>query len=164
TTLTYAVNTNWDLFFQPQTKRYFLLDGDHWLTSDALNEGWVAAESLPEDFNQLPDDANWQDVKKALPLKPYATTASIPTIYVSKTPAEFIVMDGAPKMTPIEGTQIKEISNTENDLFFYSPDNRYYYLVAGRWFKSSSLQGPWVFASNDLPADFAKIPANNPKS
>lgn len=163
TTLTYAVNTNWDLFYQPQTKHYFLLDGDHWLTSDSLTTGWQAATELPDDFNKLPNDDNWQEVKKALPLKPYGSTPA-PTIFVSKTPAELIVIEGEPKLAIIAGTQLSEVTNTESDLFFYTPDNHYYFLVAGRWFKSSSLEGPWTFTSNDLPGDFAKIPANNPKS
>ena len=37
--------------------------------------------------------------------------------------------------------------------------NAYYVLVAGRWFRSASLTGPWTFvASNALPPDFVLIP------
>jgi hypothetical protein len=34
--------------------------------------------------------------------------------------------------------------------------------VAGRWFRAKSLDGPWTFATIDLPADFAKIPVSSP--
>ena len=34
--------------------------------------------------------------------------------------------------------------------------------MAGRWFRAKSLDGPWTFATADLPADFAKIPASSP--
>jgi hypothetical protein len=30
--------------------------------------------------------------------------------------------------------------------------------VSGRWFSASGLDGPWTFATNDLPPDFALIP------
>src|SRR5262249_40789122 len=34
----------------------------------------------------------------------------------------------------------------------------------GRWYASSSLNGPWAFSTNSLPADFAKIPADSPRA
>jgi hypothetical protein len=37
-------------------------------------------------------------------------------------------------------------------------------LLSGRWFRSKSLEGPWSYAGNDLPADFAKIPENSSKA
>ena len=39
-------------------------------------------------------------------------------------------------------------------------------LISGRWFKSPSLdRGPWQFVSaRELPADFAKIPPDNPRA
>jgi hypothetical protein len=40
--------------------------------------------------------------------------------------------------------------------------NTTYILLSGRWFRASTLQGPWTFASLDLPADFQQIPANGP--
>ena len=47
-------------------------------------------------------------------------------------------------------------------LFFHAPANHYYYLTAGRWFRATSLDGPWTFATPDLPADFSRIPRNSP--
>src|SRR5206468_8838845 len=41
---------------------------------------------------------------------------------------------------------------------------QFYYLTAGRWFSAMDLQGPWTYATPDLPADFAKIPASSPAS
>ena len=40
----------------------------------------------------------------------------------------------------------------------------FYYLVAGRWFKAASLDGPWTFATPTLPEDFKKIPVEHPRS
>ena len=44
------------------------------------------------------------------------------------------------------------------------PDQQYIVLLSGRWYKSSSLRGPWSYvASDQLPDDFAKIPVSSPK-
>jgi hypothetical protein len=38
-------------------------------------------------------------------------------------------------------------------------------LLSGRWFKTSSLRGPWTYvAPHDLPADFSKIPPGSPQA
>ncbi len=46
--------------------------------------------------------------------------------------------------------------------FFSNATSLYYYLAAGRWFSASGLNGPWTFATPDLPADFANIPTSSP--
>jgi len=44
------------------------------------------------------------------------------------------------------------VTNTDDDLFLYTPQQEYYALLSGRWFRAGSLQGPWEFvASGDLP-------------
>ena len=53
-------------------------------------------------------------------------------------------------------------TNTDADLFVYTPTQAYYYLAAGRWFKASDLKGPWTYTTPDLPPDFANIPENSP--
>src|SRR5438552_18096802 len=43
--------------------------------------------------------------------------------------------------------------------------HRYYVLLSGRWFKSTTIVGPWEFAPyKQLPNGFAKIPATHPKA
>jgi hypothetical protein len=39
-----------------------------------------------------------------------------------------------------------------------------YALISGRWFRAATLDGPWSYAGNDLPTDFAKIPPTHPRS
>ena len=41
---------------------------------------------------------------------------------------------------------------------------KYYFLVSGRWFRAACLSGPWPFASDQLPPDFAKIPKDHPRA
>jgi hypothetical protein len=75
------------------------------------------------------------------------------------------VSDGAFKYTPIGGTDLLYMSNTENDVFMDVGTQEYYILLSGRWFTSSSLKGQWAYVSADkLPEDFGKIPAESPKS
>jgi len=71
TPLMFAINTNWDLFYDPGTSRYFLLNEKSWLTTaDPLKGPWTPARSLPASFSALPDNPNWADAKKAIPAKP----------------------------------------------------------------------------------------------
>ena len=161
TGLTYAVNTNWDLLRDGPA--YYLRHEQSWLTAPTHTGPWTPAATLPPGFQRIPaGDPNWDDVRKAVPAKPLAQ-ADAPTVFVSETPAELILLDGEPKLEAITGTQLSWVTNTESDLFRSSTDQRYYYLVAGRWFRSDKLEGPWTFATTELPPDFARIPPNHPR-
>ena len=37
-----------------------------------------------------------------------------------------------------------QVVNTDSPLFLHSGEQRHYFLVAGRWFRASGLNGPWV--------------------
>ena len=56
------------------------------------------------------------------------------------------------------------MSNTESDVFRAEEKGAIYYLVSGRWFSAPDFKGPWTFATPTLPADFAKIPLEHPRS
>ena len=60
------------------------------------------------------------------------------------------------------GTPLLWASNTTSDVLIDTTDNRYYVLLAGRWFNSSAMTGPWTFIASDaLPPGFAKIPPSS---
>ncbi len=160
TDLLFAVNTNWVVVMDTKSSQYYLLDGNSWLTApDPMKGPWTAAQSLPADLSKLPREANWEAVSKHVPGVPIPT---VPKVITSSEPAELIVTSGAPDYTPIPGTRLMYVSNPTMPVFWDLIDNNYYYLVAGRWFRASSLNGPWTAASTDLPAEFAKIPATSP--
>ena len=51
------------------------------------------------------------------------------------------------------------MENTDAKIFREPTDQQLYLLLSGRWFRSWTTEGPWQFIpSNQLPADFAKIP------
>jgi hypothetical protein len=159
--LKFAVNTNWDLFQDPASRLYLRVEKS-WLSASSLKGPWTAAHELPASFAALPADGNWDEVKAALPAKP--ATGHLPYVLVSTTPAELILFDGAPKPVPVKGTTLTWLSNTESDVFRQGADGRIYYLVSGRWFSSPGLDGPWTFATPNLPDDFDRIPLDHPRS
>ena len=161
TNLLFAINTNWDLFLETDGSRYFLLDEDEWLTTQEPSTSvWEPAKELPADLAKLPDDDNWSEVNQHIPGKPATKPARV---FVSNQPAELIVTIGEPELAPIPGSNLLYVTNTESDLFMNSEDGRYYFLVAGRWFRAEKLEGPWSAATADLPGGFAKIPEEHAK-
>jgi hypothetical protein len=79
-------------------------------------------------------------------------------------PAEIIVTAGQPDLQPVPGTGLQRVSNTPNTVFFYPPQKRFYVLLSGRWFSAPALTGPWQYATDTLPADFALIPPGRPEA
>jgi hypothetical protein len=161
--LRYAVNTNWDLFEHQPTKTFYLRHDKIWLRAAAFKGPWTLADQLPASFTKLPADENWKDVRAALPLKKPGATA-LPAVFVSTTPAELILLKGAPAYHGVTGTKLLWISNTESDVFRLGSTGPVYYLVAGRWFSSPGFTGPWTFATPTLPDEFKKIPLEHERS
>jgi len=161
TTLSFAVNTNWDVFSDASTRTWYLFNNGGWLNASDVKGPWTSAGTLPPSFANLPNDRNFADLKQNIPGRAY-TPATTPTIYVSTAPAAVIVTSGPPQFTAIPGTSLSYAANTDAALF-RDRGGRYYYLVSGRWFAADSLNGPWMFATASLPPDFARIPANGPR-
>jgi hypothetical protein len=162
--LRYAVNTNWDLFEHAPSKKYYLRYNESWLEADAVTGPWKAVGKLPDSFSKLPSDANWNDVKAAVPGKKLSSKAT-PKMFVTTEPAELIVLDDKISYLKVEGAPtLLWVNNTDADLFRMGIAGDFYYLVAGRWFKASSLDGPWTFTTPSLPEDFKRIPVEHPRS
>jgi hypothetical protein len=161
TSLKFVVNTNWDLFYNEPTSHYYLLDGDVWRTSQELGGPWEATRTLPADMAKLPSGQNFDDVKKMVP--PPAVEAKPVKIFFTNEPAEILVFDGKPVWVDIPKTKLAYAKNIEADVFLKVDALEHYYLVSGRWFRAKSLEGPWTYASADLPADFRAIPPRSPK-
>ena len=98
--LTYAVNTNWNVFFDPAgTGTWYLLNNGLWLAAPAATGAYKPVTKLPPAFAKLPADANFADVRKAVPPKA-ANPSQAPTIFVSTKPAEIIVTAGPISSSP----------------------------------------------------------------
>ena len=162
--LQYAVNTNWDLFQHGPTKTFYLRNEGAWLKAEDLKGTWTAAGKLPDSFTRLPADANWKDVKAALPGKK-VSSKELPKVFVTTTPGELILLRGEPNYIAVSnGSALLWVSNTEADVFRMSRTGSVYFLVAGRWFSAPDFTGPWTFASQNLTDDFKKIPLEHERS
>ncbi len=161
TGLEYVINTRWPLFFDKTSSVYYLLAGEQWLQATDLQGPWSGAIKLPGDMKKLAKIDQWKYLKKYIP--PAAKTDKvIPRVFYSTAPAEIIYIDGKPSYTSVPETQLQYVSNTTSYIFFHTPTGQYYYLTSGRWFRASSLAGPWMFATPDLPPDFRLIPPSSP--
>src|SRR5262249_32674054 len=158
--LKFAVNTNWDLFQHVPTNTLFLRNNSSWLTATDVKGPWKPAGKLPDSFGKLPNDDNFKDVKGALPGRPLEPN-TMPKVFVSTTPAELILLRGAPNYLQVSGTQLLWVSNADSDVFKMGKNGLVYFLVSGRWFSAPDFSGPWTFATEKLPEDFKKIPPSH---
>lgn len=163
TSLSYAVNTNWNLFSDGTDGQWYLLDGESWLVAPSLDGPWTAAETLPDAFSSLPDGEEWKDVRAHVPGKTLGE-GDVPRVFVTTKPAELLLTAGPPQMESIPGTQLLYVENSPNDLFLEKSDSTFYVLLGGRWFSATTLDGPWESAAGSLPQDFRKIPPGSPRA
>lgn len=161
--LEFVINTNWDLLAMGDPPTYYLRVDKSWLSSSKISGPWRAVSKLPAEFSRLPDDENWKEAREAMTPAPLAEDA-VPVVYYSDKPAELIVMDGEPALQAIPDTGLEWVSNANTDLFRDTANGNWYFLTSGRWFSAQDLNGPWSFASEDLPQDFRNIPDGEPYS
>jgi len=135
---------------------------DGWMESLNINGPWtIAGQTSPQLNKALNNSKNESEPSLAEAIRQNA----VPAVIVSTQPAELLQTQGDPQVASIEGTQLLYVINTENDIFVHTPSQDYFILLSGRWFKATSMMGPWQYVSGDkLPADFAKIPATHQKA
>src|SRR5437762_9678780 len=110
-------------------------------------------KKLPPDMSKIAQDKEWSTLKKIIP-PPSKSGEVTPAVFYSDKPAEVILFDGQPVYAQIPETQLTYATNTDSVVFVYTPTQQFYYLTAGRWFSAMDLQnGPWTYATPDLPAD-----------
>jgi hypothetical protein len=161
--LSFAANTGWDVFRLEATSNYYLRQERTWLIAPGPTGPWSPAGSLPESFWNIPDDDNWTEVQESLPGEEI-NPVDVPRVLVATGPTELILIDGEPQTAVIPDTQLLWVTNTEADLFLHTGESQYYFLAAGRWLRSGTLDGPWTLAGVDLPEAFAAIPTDHPRA
>jgi len=147
--------------------RFYLYGSKHWFVSNSATGPYEYTNG------QVPD--NIRNVENLIASKSQNSGTSntntnadpnvIPNIIVSTTPAELIQSNGEPNFTPIQGTNLLYMSNSDNDIFMDETSQQYFVLISGRWFQTKNLNSDsWTYiAADQLPADFAKIPPGSPK-
>jgi len=154
-----------------QGDRYFLDFAHRWVTASSITGPWIASPTIDAALNQAKAAAEKAKLVDTLDqpsdeLKKVLDGGKLPAVLVSSKPAELIMVEGDPQFVDIDGTDLAYVANTGSDVFIdKSKDNFWYVLISGRWFAAPSSNGPWTYtAGNLLPADFAKIPTDSPKS
>ncbi|TFG74480.1 MAG: hypothetical protein E4H26_07885, partial [Flavobacteriales bacterium] len=157
-------NTGALIVKETKSNTYYLKGGDFWYQSKAATGPWENAKKVPSKISAI--------AKKAEPEKKEGeeTVADdykgiAPKIKVATEPTELIVFEGEPKYSPAQNTNLLFVENTKSDIFMNVTTQTYYILVSGRWFTTKDLKANWAYiASEDLPEDFKKIPADSKKA
>jgi hypothetical protein len=162
THLEYVMNTSWRLIHDKTSLRYYFLAGEGWLTATMLEGPWTAAAELPKEMEIVAKQEHFADLKDFVPLRAGKYVAHVPTVFYSTVPAEVILFEGHPSYTPVPKTKLFYADNTVSYVFMHTGTRQVYYLTAGRWFSAPTLEGPWTYATPNLPEDFTHIPASSP--
>ena len=145
-----------------------IYDGRHYYLNAARN-AWYRADSAtgPYRFDATPPAAVAALVQpdeelsdEELAAEP-VTAQNAPEIVVSTEPAELIVTDGPAAFVPLVD-DLLVLQNSDDDVFLHVQSQQYYVVLAGRWYYSGSLNGPWTYQAADaLPIAFAEIPEDS---
>jgi hypothetical protein len=150
---------------------YYLHVFDGWMQAADLNRTWAVATSPPASLKKAMEaavrtgqvDLLTGESGDTMQPKPSLAKGPVPAIYVSTTPAELLVFEGEPNYVPVDGTQLLYAKNTSARVFKSIGDNDTYVLISGRWYRASSLEGPWTYVpGTQLPSDFARLPDASP--
>lgn len=166
-TLLYVDNSLDEVFKDVETQKNYILLSGRWYASTGMQGPWqyVASDALPAAFATIPKGSEKDGVLSSVAGTEAAEAAivdaNIPqTAKVDRNAVTCTVTyDGAPKFVPIENTNLSLAENS-NITVMLAPDNQYYALENGIWFKSCGANGPWQVA-NDRPADVEKVPASS---
>jgi hypothetical protein len=160
-----VVNTPFSIMLDTSSNTYYLnADATVWYSATAITGDWSVAESVPQAVADNapvpnPDDGEEIDAEEE---GDDTEPGPPPAIVVATVPTELISSTDLPEYTPIPDTELLYMSNTDSDLFLHLTDQRYFVLLAGRWYTSDSLDGPWAYVPGDkLPGDFVKIPQDS---
>ena len=177
TKLDRVINTRVLILHEKANGKFYLHLMDGWMEAASIMGPWTLTQQRPEGLQRALEvaaatkqvdllDGSAAGGKATRPwLQEVAKQNAVPQIHISTSPAELLQTQGEPQVAPIEGTQLVYVTNTENNIFVHTPTQDHYILIAGRWFSSQSMNGPWQFVPSDkLPADFAQIPATHPKA
>ncbi len=98
--------------------RYYLYGSKHWYASSAAIGPYEYTNGVvPDNIHNIENQINSKSQNNAADNSKSSNTNVIPGIIVSSTPAELIQSNGEPNFTPIQGTNLLYVSNSDNDIF-----------------------------------------------
>ncbi|HTS74928.1 MAG TPA: hypothetical protein VMG40_01925 [Bryobacteraceae bacterium] len=157
------VNTPALILFDPAANTFYLDGGNYWMTASNLKGPWTLAVNPPADLESVKEQLTSSEEREPSEAPPVAP-GNPPAVFVSTVPAELLVTRGEPAYAPIAGANLLYVTNSDNDIFVDTKTQRFYTLLAGRWFRANSLESSWEWVPGEqLPHDFAKISPDSPK-
>lgn len=167
TNLSYASNSQNDIFLSQADQQYYVLISGRWYKASNLSGAWqyIPANALPADFASIPEGspkdnvlasvAGTQAAREAILDAQIPQTAKVDR----KTAAANVDYDGNPDFQNIPGTDMQYAINTPSSVIF--SHGRYYCVDKGVWFESGSPAGPWSVCI-DRPDEVDLIPPSCP--
>lgn len=167
TQLSFATNTDADLFIYNPTKDYYYLVAGRWFQAANLKGPWTFTTSqLPPDFANIPKNSPAARVLVSVPgteeAKDAVLLAQVPTSAVVDPKAAEqakVTYSGNPEFKPIQGTSLEYATNTPDKVI--KVGDIYYLCLQGVWFSSPNPTGPWTTATS-VPKEIYGIPPSSP--
>jgi hypothetical protein len=162
TSLEQVANTT-ALILRDDTGAHYLRILDGWMQSYSLTGSWEVTTVAPEGADAVLKRATasndsrldlLNDPSARRELTGLRLTDRPPAVFVSTTPAQLLITDGAPQFADMPGTTLRYAVNTTAKLFKEPTDQELYVLLADRWYRSWQPEGPWrLVGAADLPKD-----------
>jgi hypothetical protein len=149
-----VANTPYAVTFDPRMRTYYLSGANAWYRAENPLGPWTAIANPPAAVRDVvPPDTSSDDQMSGPP----------PRVITATEPTELISTDGKPQYAPLVGGDLLYVVNTESDVLRLVDSQQLYVLLAGRWFRAPSPDGPWTFVRGDqLPAVFRQVPPDSP--
>ena len=160
-----VVNTPFIMLLDMPSKQYFLKAGDAWFVAHDVAGPYQSAGNAPGNIADVASKLAGPAPTNTDPNTAAPRDLQPRQIVVATEPTELVSTNGAPTYTPLPGGDLLYVSNTLSDVFMDVGTQQTYVLLAGRWYRTHSLQqGPWEYvAADQLPQSFASIPSDSPK-
>ena len=78
-----------------------------------------------------------------------------PKIIITSKPSVEVLIDGAPRLSAVQGTKLQRVINTRSIILFEEDKKLYFLRVQDWWLQSKELDGEWKYAKK-LPDDMKK--------
>ncbi len=183
TSLQYVSNSEDNVFRDKKGSAFWLLKSGRWYSSNSLQGPWtyVAAESIPKDFANVPRGTEKDNILASVPgtieARDALLDAQLPqTATVDRATAgkdEKVQYDGKPIYESIAGTSLELVTNADKTVFRttaipttagsskqFAANPVYYMVDNGVWYTSSNSDGPWR-VSDTRPPDVDNIPPSS---
>lgn len=155
-----VANTPYPLFSENKSGKWFLNAADNvWYSAKKADGPWAYTDQPPAALvHMMATKAAESEKKAATKSATKITAANAPAIVVVHKPTELVVSTGKAEFTPLTD-DLLAMSNSDSNVFMDVKSQKYYLIISGRWYKSSSMTGTWHYVAADkLPATFAEIP------